>query len=81
MRYIYPNHLELLDTEVCQGTYIFFAAFCLLSFIWTYLLVPETSGKTLEQMDSVFGDSDTEIEQVRRKTIAKDMIRRHRMRL
>lgn len=39
------------------GTYVFFAVFCGLSTVWAYLLVPETMGKTLEQMDDVFGDT------------------------
>ena len=39
------------------GTYIFFAAFCALASIWAFFLVPETAGKTLEQMDEVFGDN------------------------
>ncbi|KAK1993246.1 general substrate transporter [Colletotrichum falcatum] len=38
------------------GAYVFFAAFCLLSGIWTWFCVPETSGKPLEQMDEIFGD-------------------------
>ena len=38
------------------GAYIFFAVFCLLSFAWTYIFIPETKGKTLEQMDLVFKD-------------------------
>lgn len=39
------------------GTYVFFAAFCLMAVIWAYLLVPETKGKSLEQIDEVFGDT------------------------
>lgn len=39
------------------GTYVFFGAFCYLSTIWAYLYVPETKGKTLEEMDAVFGDN------------------------
>ncbi|WQF84389.1 Putative major facilitator, sugar transporter, major facilitator superfamily [Colletotrichum destructivum] len=42
--------------ETGFGAYVFFAAFCLLSGIWTWFCVPETNGKTLEQMDEVFGD-------------------------
>jgi len=30
---------------------------CFLASIWAYFLVPETMGKTLEQMDFVFGDN------------------------
>ncbi|KAL3417061.1 high-affinity glucose [Phlyctema vagabunda] len=43
--------------SIGYGTYIFFACFCGLSGIWALLLVPETKGKTLEQMDTMFGDN------------------------
>ncbi|KAH0383036.1 hexose carrier protein, partial [Aureobasidium melanogenum] len=39
------------------GTYVFFAAFCFLAGVWAYFLVPETRGRTLEQMDEAFGDN------------------------
>lgn len=38
------------------GTYVFYGSWCGLSVVWAYFLVPETKGKTLEQMDEVFGD-------------------------
>jgi hypothetical protein len=38
------------------GAYVFFAVFCLLSLVWVWFCVPETNGKTLEQMDEVFND-------------------------
>ncbi|RGP63525.1 hypothetical protein FSPOR_8578 [Fusarium sporotrichioides] len=38
------------------GAYLFFAVFCLLSFIWVWFSVPETNGKSLEEMDQVFND-------------------------
>jgi MFS family permease len=38
------------------GTYIFFACFCFLAAIFSYFCIPETSGKTLEQMDELFKD-------------------------
>ncbi|KAH6892558.1 putative MFS monosaccharide transporter [Thelonectria olida] len=38
------------------GAYVFFAVFCLLSAVWTFYIVPETSGKSLEDMDAVFKD-------------------------
>ncbi|KAJ9626187.1 hypothetical protein H2203_003819 [Taxawa tesnikishii (nom. ined.)] len=38
------------------GTYVFFGIMCILSGLWAWWLVPETKGKTLEQMDKVFGD-------------------------
>ncbi|KAF5000750.1 hypothetical protein FGRMN_1518 [Fusarium graminum] len=38
------------------GVYIFFGSWCFLAGAWAFFLVPETKGKTLEQMDEVFGD-------------------------
>lgn len=43
-------------TNIRFGTYIFFGVFCLLSGFWAMFLVPETRGKTLEQIDELFGD-------------------------
>ncbi|KAJ5890729.1 uncharacterized protein N7473_006957 [Penicillium subrubescens] len=48
-----PSMME----NITYGTYIFFAAMCFLAGIWAYFLVPETSGKTLEELDEVFGDT------------------------
>lgn len=55
------------------GAYVFFAVFCLLSLVWTYVFVPETKGKTLEQMDHVFGDISSEAEELRRERIEKHL--------
>ncbi|KAF5654855.1 quinate transporter [Fusarium sp. NRRL 25303] len=38
------------------GVYIFFGSWCFLAAVWAFFLVPETKGKTLEQMDEIFGD-------------------------
>ncbi len=51
------------------GTYIFFGVFSLLSGIWSYFIVPETNGRTLEQMDDVFNDNSGEKEAARRARI------------
>jgi len=48
-----PSMLE----NIGYGTYIFFAAMCFLAGIWAFLFVPETTGKTLEELDEVFGDT------------------------
>lgn len=55
------------------GAYIFFATFCLLSVLWTYLFVPETKGRSLEEMDNVFGDVSSEIEEERRERIEREI--------
>lgn len=56
------------------GAYTFFATFCLLSLVWTQLFVPETRGRTLEQMDHVFKDIVSEQEESRRKAIETDLL-------
>ncbi|KAL2017232.1 hypothetical protein VTK56DRAFT_2391 [Thermocarpiscus australiensis] len=52
------------------GTYIFFAAFCLIALAFTYFFVPETKGKSLEEMDAVFGDVVAQEEKARLFDIA-----------
>lgn len=57
------------------GAYIFFAIFCAASFVWTWLFVPETKGKTLEEMDRVFGDEGLSlVEEERRERIAREIM-------
>lgn len=58
------------------GTYVFFAVFCAIALVWVYFLVPETAGRTLEQMDNVFKDKTTDEETARRERIEADMMRR-----
>lgn len=61
-----PSMLDRLG----WGTYIFFAAFALLALIFTYFCVPETRGKSLEDMDVVFGDTAAHAEKARLVGIA-----------
>lgn len=57
------------------GTYVFFGAWCALAVVWAYMLVPETKGKTLEQMDEVFGDhSGSEEMQLMRDAAASVLV-------
>ncbi|GFZ44935.1 hypothetical protein JCM24511_02661 [Saitozyma sp. JCM 24511] len=46
------------------GAFIFFAAFSALAAVWTFFFVPETRGRTLEQIDALF-ESSTAIEDAR----------------
>lgn len=48
-----PHMLETMK----WGTYIFFAAFAIIAFFFTWLIIPETKGVPLEEMDAVFGDT------------------------
>lgn len=64
-----PDMLEKLG----WGTYIFFAAFAFIAFFFTYFFVPETKGKSLEEMDVVFGDTAAHEEKARLLEIAASM--------
>ncbi|ETS78546.1 hypothetical protein PFICI_10608 [Pestalotiopsis fici W106-1] len=55
------------------GTYVFFCVFCLLAVVWVWFVVPETNGRTLEQMDEVFNDNIGDIEITRRARIEADL--------
>jgi hypothetical protein len=41
------------------GTYIFFCVWTILGGLFVYFCLPETKGKTLEEMDTVFGSHTT----------------------
>ncbi|KAH6721943.1 general substrate transporter [Leptodontidium sp. MPI-SDFR-AT-0119] len=58
------------------GAYVFFAVFCLGSFAWTYFFVPETNGKTLEQMDEVFKDRGNAEDVEKKEAIFLQIVRR-----
>nr|CBS32700.1 hexose transporter [Colletotrichum graminicola] len=70
--------IGLITPPMVQGTgfgaYVFFAAFCLLSGIWTWFCVPETNGKTLEQMDEVFGDRTGLDDVAKKDRIFRDVV-------
>ena len=44
----------MLGTLHEQGTFWFFAGFCFVSFLYTLFFVPETKGKTLEEIEKIF---------------------------
>ena len=56
------------------GAYTFFAVFCLLSLVWAFFFVPETNGRSLEQMDHVFSDFSNEEEEARRVRIEQEIL-------
>lgn len=55
------------------GAYTFFAIFCGLSAVWTYFLVPETKGRSLEDMDRVFGDNAASEDLQRREDLLRTL--------
>jgi hypothetical protein len=66
-----------LIEDTGYGAYVFFAVFCILSGVWTYFFVPETKGRTLEQMDHVFKDNSNEHERARRRAIEVELLNEH----
>jgi len=44
-------------THLGFGTFVFFGAFSFIGGVFVWLFVPETKGLSLEEMDTVFGDS------------------------
>lgn len=58
------------------GTYVFFCAFSILAAVWVWVFVPETNGRTLEEMDHVFRDNTGEAEQARRSRIEASIVAR-----
>lgn len=60
-------------TTITWGTYIFFAAFCFIGLAFTYFVIPETRGKSLEDMDVAFGDTSAHEEKARLFQIVADL--------
>ncbi|KAM5343408.1 hypothetical protein ACJ41O_011945 [Fusarium nematophilum] len=58
------------------GTYVFFCVFCIGALVWVWFVVPETNGKTLEEMDEVFNDNTGEEERARRARIESELASR-----
>jgi sugar porter (SP) family MFS transporter len=48
--------LTLVDLISEEGTFWLFAGFCALTFVYVRWFVPETKGKTLEQVEHMWGD-------------------------
>ncbi|KAL3465729.1 general substrate transporter [Aspergillus heterothallicus] len=63
-----------LIQDTGYGAYVFFAVFCILAFVWAYFFVPETNGRTLEQMDAVFKDNSSSAERARRDAIENELM-------
>lgn len=62
-----------LVEDTGYGAYVFFGVFCALGVVWVWFVVPETKGKTLEQMDEVFNDCSGEAEKAHRVRIENEM--------
>lgn len=53
-QFVVVYSLPYMVNSIQYGTYLFYAAWIVVGFIFTYFLVPETKGVTLEDMDLLF---------------------------
>ncbi|KAL4958432.1 general substrate transporter [Aspergillus filifer] len=53
--FIISRTTPYMITSLGYGTYFFFATLMILMGFWAYFFIPETKGKTLEEMDALFG--------------------------
>lgn len=61
-----------MQLKIGYGTYIFFGCFCFIASIFSFFFVPETTGKTLEQIAAIFGDELDEERQVSQEGVDKE---------
>lgn len=52
--------------SITYGTFIFFGSMTVIGGIYVYLLVPETKGVALEDMDYLFGGKGLAVQQMKR---------------
>lgn len=50
--------LSLVDAISTAGTFLLFAGFCVVTFLYVHWFVPETKGKTLEEVQSMWSDPE-----------------------
>ena len=53
--FIISRTTPYMITSLGYGTYFFFGSLMICMGIWAYLFIPETKGKTLEEMEALFG--------------------------
>ena len=59
--------------NIGYGTYLVFMAFCILGFLYAWILLPELKGLSLEQVDAIFNDKSGTEDRERRERVAKQI--------
>ncbi|KAL6822047.1 general substrate transporter [Trichoderma sp. SZMC 28015] len=54
-QFVITKALPYIFTSLGYGTWFFFASWMLLATIWAFFFLPETKGKTLDEIDIIFG--------------------------
>ncbi|CEL05038.1 Putative MFS quinate transporter [Aspergillus calidoustus] len=55
IQFIITKALPYIFRSFGYGTWFFFASWMMLATIWSFFFLPETKGKTLDEMDQMFG--------------------------
>ena len=78
LSYFVPPSFENIQWK----TYLLFGVFCLAMFVHTYFMFPETAGKTLEEIESMFTDPSgpkyVGTPAWKTRTATRDVVRRER---
>ncbi len=64
---------SLLDNTNNWGAFIFFSGWCGVSMIYVYLVVPEISGLSIEEMDDVFNQPWLSARHYRRPEVPREI--------
>ena len=65
MAFIVTNTFKsMVATLTNQRVYWFYAGLCFLAFLFVYLLMPETKGKTLEEIEAMFDKDEPGYQEV-----------------
>ncbi|KAL4987383.1 general substrate transporter [Aspergillus falconensis] len=54
IQFVITKALPYIFKSLGYGTWFFFASWMMLATIWSFFLLPETKGKTLDEMDTLF---------------------------
>jgi len=65
--------VPIMLVKITFGTYIFFLAFMLMGIGYAIWILPETYGKSLEEMDLAFGSGESQTDAIRMRRIQENL--------
>ncbi|KAL0568326.1 hypothetical protein V5O48_013660 [Marasmius crinis-equi] len=65
--------VPIMLRDITYGTYLFFLAFMLMGIAFAIWILPETYGKSLEEMDLVFGSGEAQADSARMERILQQL--------
>ncbi|KAL0577254.1 hypothetical protein V5O48_004742 [Marasmius crinis-equi] len=65
--------VPIMLRDITYGTYLFFLAFMLMGIAFAIWILPETYGKSLEEMDLVFGSGEAQADSARMERILRQL--------